>query len=727
MKVYGQLEKAQIENLAAAPTPASRGLVYFDTVLGVERIYDGAVWRTVVATDLAQTLSNKRLSDSLVFDQIATPASAPASTNRIYAKSDGYFYTMDSTGAERRIGSGAGGVEYLSNTDFESGTTGFATYADAAGTSPVDGTGGAPSHLTISASAVSPLSGTKSLLITNSGATSAQGEGVSAAFTIDRAGQGKVLKVSFDYEAASGTFQAGDSSDLKVFVYDVTNSVLIPVTPNSIQANPRDTFVGLFQTPTNSLSFRLILHVATTAAVAWTFKVDSVSVTPQNVAYGSPTSDWTAFPMVITGTTSNPVKGTAVTDKAKWRRVGDSMEIRYDYYQSAADGTNGVGIYLYALPTGYLIDTAKIQVSTDGTTGTCGNVHIATAASYTGEVIAYDSTKVMLLIGNSVTANDFHGNVVHGFTTGFSNTFSCRVPILGWASSVQMSNDADTRVVAARYTLNSVQNIPNNADTIVNYSIKTYDTHGAVTTGASWKYTAPVSGYYKVKASISWVTVSGAASYRLKIFKNGVMHTQFAAEGDTYIFPVSDTVQLNAGDYIDIRTFQLSGAALDTDSAPESQFVTVERVSGPAAIAASETVVAVYQRTTAQSIPNSTDELVDLDVKLVDTHGAVTTGAAWKFTAPVSGLYNVSCSIGFAPNATGIRYLLVKKNGAFTAFGADSAPAFAGADLFLNTSVIFKLVAGDYLQISIFQSSGAALNTSSALALPIVSIHKIGM
>ena len=42
------------------------------------------------------------------------------------------------------VGSGAGGINYILNPDAEAGTTGWATYADTAAATPVDGTGGSP-------------------------------------------------------------------------------------------------------------------------------------------------------------------------------------------------------------------------------------------------------------------------------------------------------------------------------------------------------------------------------------------------------------------------------------------------------------------------------------------------------------------------------------------------------------------------------------------------------
>ena len=54
-------------------------------------------------------------------------------------------------------------------------------------------------------------------------------------FSIASADKAKMLNVSFEY-AVSAAFASGDSSDVRVWIYDVTNSTLIPVTPTQFKA-----------------------------------------------------------------------------------------------------------------------------------------------------------------------------------------------------------------------------------------------------------------------------------------------------------------------------------------------------------------------------------------------------------------------------------------------------------------------------------------------------------
>jgi len=133
VKVYGQLERAQIENLTADPTGVNLvvGLVWFRTDLNLFRWYDGAQVREAVDLDSAQTLINKTLTAPIMSDPeisgvttysevVGTPANPAAGKSKFYFKDDGLYYTLDSEGNEVPIGSGSGGgLDVFHTEDFE--------------------------------------------------------------------------------------------------------------------------------------------------------------------------------------------------------------------------------------------------------------------------------------------------------------------------------------------------------------------------------------------------------------------------------------------------------------------------------------------------------------------------------------------------------------------------------------------------------------------------------
>jgi hypothetical protein len=128
--------------------------------------------------------------------------------------------------------------------------------------------------------------------------------------------------------------------------------------------------------------------------------------------------------------------------------------------------------------------------------------------------------------------------------------------------------------IVAIYTSSSGQSIPNNAFTIIDYSTKEIDTHSAVTTGSSWKFTAPVAGYYHVDAEILFAATTTWADGEvgdLRLFRNGDGSTaklldrkdNYGSSANIYMHLGGSTViYLNSGDYIDVRVTQTSGGAL---------------------------------------------------------------------------------------------------------------------------------------------------------------------
>jgi len=128
--------------------------------------------------------------------------------------------------------------------------------------------------------------------------------------------------------------------------------------------------------------------------------------------------------------------------------------------------------------------------------------------------------------------------------------------------------------IVAIYTSSSGQSIPNNTFTIIDYSTKEIDTHSAVTTGSSWKFTVPVAGYYHVDAEILFAATTTWADGEvgdLRLFRNGDANSSKSLDRkDNYGSSASvfmrlggsTAIYLNSGDYIDVRVIQISGGAL---------------------------------------------------------------------------------------------------------------------------------------------------------------------
>jgi len=618
------------------------------------------------------------------------------------------------------VGSGAGGINYITNPDAEAGTTGWATYADAAAATPVDGTGGSPT-VTLTASTSSPLRGLQSFLITKD-AANRQGEGVSVLFGIDAADKAEVMAIEFDYMVDSGTFVAGSASDLQVFIYDVTNAQLITPAPLTIASHTQSKFKGVFQTASNSTSYRLILHVATTSASAWTFKFDNVRVGPQEVLFGAPVTDFTSFTTTITGSVMNPVRGTVAVEKAYWRRVGDSVQVIFQYEQTVA-GTAGSGTYSFSLPPGLVIDSTKINSASSNVQAKS----VGTGATFDGTTarganVYMSSTNTVALLLSDAAVLGSNSNISFGNATLWIS-FEYMIPILGWSSQLQLSDSAETRIVAVSATATGVT-ISAGALANIVFDTELTDTHNVfdLTT-----FTVPVAGLYNLTANLRMNPGGSAATLNSQFQKNGVVIGMGASNGlDSVGQNYTNSVLVHAvplvpGDLITLKANH-NGATVTGDVG-----VAYERVTGPTAIAANELIAAQYSRNTTQSVNNATITICNFDDVVFDTHGAVTTGASWKFTAPVTGKYLVNVNVIFGGNATGTRDLYIYKNNASVAnvmSVASNTLSFTGT----AGSHLVSMVPGDFVDIRVQQSSGGALDICPGATAEqmVISIHRVG-
>lgn len=668
------------------------------------------------------------LEHQLTIKDVSSPSTPASGYKSIYPKSDGKWYQRNSSNVETELGSSSSGINYIANSSAEGGTTGWTLYDDAAA-APVDGTGGSLTT-TLTATSSSPLRGTQSFLLTTT-AANLIGEGVAYDFTIDSADLAKVLNISFDYAIASGTYATGDYT-----VYIIQDPSGTPVVIQPAPYQIQNLTVGLpgkfsatFQTSSTITTYRLVIHRAVSTSSAVTFKFDNMVVGPQLQLLGTPSSDWTEYTSVITSSGSAPSKGGTTTDKARWRRVGDSMEINFNYRQTSA-GSAGTGTYFFSLPVGYAVDTNKIStagvaIAVLGACGT-GSLNGSTISPAVGTVLLNDSTTVYLKFANNNQAGNWAQNTQPLSDSSVEVSMEFTVPILGWGSTVAMSNDTDTRVVAASYTGCS-GTLTSGVEASTTFTTKAVDTHSGYSGSV---YTIPVAGIYEVYAC---VRINGSNSdgdnATLRIYKTGgavATNTEYVSSNVEATVVVSAIVSCVAGDTIEIKHTQTGMGSPSFQTAQLS----IKRLSGPATIASTETVKASYYGSTNQTIADSVNVLIDFDTRVYDSHGAVTTGASWKFTAPISGTYSLKTLIrtgsggwnageGYTlfifKGGAGLRYL-----GNYTASGSWTGAVLA------NGATDVRLLAGEYIDIRAYQNSGASIATSGGVDSVYVDIIRTG-
>lgn len=312
-----------------------------------------------------------------------------------------------------------GAVNKIGNNEAVINTNGWSTYADAAGTAPVDCTGGSPS-ITWTRNTTTPLRGSSDFVLTHSG--NRQGEGVSYDFTLDNADTNKTISIGFDVSSSSNY----ESDDNGIYIYDVTNAALI--TPSAVNVskasyNFQATFVA-----TDSTNYRLCVHVASTNNTAYTVQYDNFFVGPAKSVLGVAQQDWTAYTP-----TSSWVSNTTVT--GLYSRNGQQLNASV---KAATTGAPTTASLTFTLPSGLSIDSAAMT-DTSASAGLLGDCNISDSGSISYRGFVYIQSSTVVKIRYITTTNNEVADVTQAAPITFGNNdfVDCKfsVPIAEWASS----------------------------------------------------------------------------------------------------------------------------------------------------------------------------------------------------------------------------------------------------------------------------------------------------
>jgi len=169
-------------------------------------------------------------------------------------------------------------------------------------------------------------------------------------------------------------------------------------------------------------------------------------------------TDWIDFPFSITGATTNPTTGTVDYAIARYRRVGQNMELQYGFRQTTI-GTSGAGIYSFDLPTGLVIDTSKLNTTNDNWgAGAVGSASIYSSTDgYSLGIVRVSSihnTGVYISVENAAGTRDDISSAFLGMNSGADvrYSFTASIPIVGWTSdAIAMGALPVKRVAVAKW------------------------------------------------------------------------------------------------------------------------------------------------------------------------------------------------------------------------------------------------------------------------------------
>lgn len=348
-------------------------------------------------------------------------------------------------------GGGSGGINMIGmNSSFQpvnindinaDGTIGnWAAYADAAGTQPVDMTGGSPTTaISRTTTAGEVLNGLGSFKVVK-GAANYQGEGVSVITTIPTGYRGRSAVIDIPVKLISGNLAEGD---LKVFIYDVTNSMVI-IPQNNDFVTGHNAIKAYFDLPSTCVQLRVGFHFASTSATAVTFSFDDVFVGVQDVAFGPAMSDWqdgsTSFGLTGFGSPTNV--------SIKYRRVGDTLEVLGYGLSTTVSSPEYI-----TLPPSLATDVSKLATGTgQHALGTFtrlnagGSTNISTTDGI--NFLAYDPTNPNRAYVSYKAGSGVFDITAGSLGNGDGFAFQYKVPIQGWSTNMAIGNSSTFNVSA---------------------------------------------------------------------------------------------------------------------------------------------------------------------------------------------------------------------------------------------------------------------------------------
>ena len=308
---------------------------------------------------------------------------------------------------------GAGGINYIDNSDFESGTTGY--------------TG--DTNLVISQETSAPLRGVGSLEIAKA-AADASGEKVYVDFTIDSADLSSKLYISFDYDLSDANY-LDDYAKIKITKNPTGTPVSITVYGEDLKGG-KGNHLAWFQADATETDYRLAIEYVDTNTDAQNLFVDNVKVGPRELSYGAFISDWKDESLTLSGL--------AGSTEFKSQRMGDSLNL-----SGAIDITSASSTLELSLDN-YSADLTKVgqDANSNSTIGVAQLVDASTGTRYSGTVFLNSSGGIRFA-GDGAAV--WSSTVPITIASGDQLSFIATIPIQGFSSNSIQSEDLGQREI----------------------------------------------------------------------------------------------------------------------------------------------------------------------------------------------------------------------------------------------------------------------------------------
>jgi hypothetical protein len=227
-------------------------------------------------------------------------------------------------------------------------------------------------------------------------------------------------------------------------------------------------------------------------------------------------------------------------------------------------------------------------------------------------------------------------------------------------------------------------------------------TSGAITVGIQ-DATTSVKGAVQLTDSTSSTSTTTAAT------PNSVKSAYDLANGavaKSIVDAKGDLIAATAADTVSRLAVGANGTVLTADSAEATGMKWAAAAGG-----ATFSGVSAY-KSTNQSVSNATNTALTFDSESFDTdafHSTSTNTSRITIPAGKAGYYNLIANVVFGTNSTGIRQINFAKNGSAAIYTAQIS-ASSASETIVSVSYLIKLLAADYVEAFVYQTSGGALN-----------------
>lgn len=631
-------------------------------------------------------------------------------------------------------GSGGGsGKNYIENTRATTDVSGYATYADAAAATPVDGTGGS-ANITFTRNTTTPLRDGGDFKIAKD-AVNRQGEGVGNAFTIDNADKSKKLIISFDYDASHAGYA---DDDIKIFVYDVTNTNLIRVNGEDLKAG-KSKHYAQFQAASNSTSYRLIFHISSTNASAYDVFLDEISVGPQGIHNAAISERGVACKVLVDG------DYTVSTDAFQ--------TVAYDLVDFDTTGSFDTGTHTYTVPeTGHYVINLNLQLKNasghfNGRITRNGNSQVY------GFMTANDDNRAGMSVSDIKHLNK--GDTITAFTESVGVSEDSSYTVRGAASLTggvatqfsiakigsQVTAGGGRDVILQIEGCAGSQSFANNTvTTVTDYNSPSISTVANMHDGTN--FTAPESGYYDIHGQFQLENDPDLDYIRTNCYMqvdrkdgSGFVFAKFwrtdeKASGHEACQPYDiNAFYLAKGQQIRFQLYQQNsdGDTTTIKTLSEASWLYISKRNSAQTILENETVAMRVFKDDSQSIPSASTTKVEFDDVDYDTHGTFNSSTN-KYVVPTSGIYDIYAKIRYQDidETVGMNFsIFIFVNNVNRSQITDEASANNQTSRSQQVADTLQLNKGDEIHISLYHGDPTSEDTKAEAGEMVLTIKKI--